>query len=208
MRTVKYFKESSFGPITLYTGKRGSGLTLGAIIRIVQASRSKKAPRIVANCTLRGLSYEYITPEVFPSKAQSYLEERHLLLLDSGYNYYSSRTILSRPATNFFNLLRKSNSKAIFTTSMGLEVIDRSIRDLVTDIVLVSRKDPRSQTLELIHLRQGTKTVWATNEESGKKERYTKIYWKPLSKCIVRETERYWKYYNTKMQLGTKLTWE
>lgn len=41
------------------------------------------------------------------------------------------------------------------------------------------------------------KTVKYFNEEAGKKERCTKFYWKPVSRCVVKRSVKYWKYYNT-----------
>lgn len=197
IRTVKYFKESSFGPITLYTGRMGSGLTLGAVIRIVRASKSKTPPRIVANCKLKGLDYEYIGLEGFLNKVEEYLKGNYLLLFDSGYSYFASRINVSRILVQFFTLLRKTNNKAILTTSGGLEVIDKSIRVLVTDMVGVSSKFPKSQKLNLIHYRLSTRTTWCENKETGKMERCTQFYWKPISRCIVRRSGKYWKYYTT-----------
>lgn len=197
IRTVKYFKESSFGPITLYTGRMGSGLTLGAVIRIVRASRSKNPPRIVANCTLKGLEYEHIGLEKFLNNIEEYLKGNYLFLFDSGYSYFASRINVSRILVQFFTLLRKTNNKAILTTSGGLEVIDKNIRVLVTDMIGVSSRFPKSQKLSLTHYRLSPRTVWVMNLDTGKKERCTQFYWTPISRCIVKRSGRYWKYYTT-----------
>jgi hypothetical protein len=193
---VKYFKESSFGPITLYTGRRGSGLTLGAVIRLVRASKSKKPPNLVANCSLKHLSYKPMDRS-FVSNLTTHLEGSNLFLFDSGYSYFASRVNLSRVYAQFFNSLRKRHSKAILTTSMGLDVIDRSIRDLVTDLVLVSSDLPRKGPLYLLHCRLSSRTVWSLNGETGKKERCMELYWKPISRCEVKRVGRYFKYYDT-----------
>lgn len=195
IRTVKYFRESSFGPMTIHTGKMGSGLTLGAVIRIVQASKSKSPPVIVANCTLKGLHYEHITPEDFVVNMERYLAGNYLLLLDSGYSYFSSRANISRALVHFFKLLGHSKSKAILTTSMGLQVIDKGIRGQVTDMVSIYSKFPKSQKVSLIHYRLSTRIIWAENEDTRKMERLEQFYWKPISRCIVKRSGRYWRYY-------------
>jgi len=199
VKVVKYFRESSFGPITLYTGRMGSGLTLGAVMRMVKASKGKNPPGLVSNCTLNGLNYEPINYAKFIENIDRYLSGHYLLLFDSGYSYFASRIRLSRVLVQFFGLLRKGNSKAILTTSSGLEVIDKGIRDQVTDIVFVSKRFPRTQKVTFTHYRRSIRTVWAENTETRKMERCTELYWKPISRCLVKRSGKYWKYYDTTM---------
>lgn len=197
VKTVKYFKESGFGPVTLYTGRMASGLTLGAVIRMVRASKSKNPPTLVANCTLKGLDYEHINVEKFIERANEYLRGHYLILLDSGYSYFASRINLSRILTSFFQLLRKGDSKAILTTHSGLSVIDKGIRDQITDIVTVARLLPRKQMFQFTHHKKKPFSWVGLDEETGKWKRFTELRWTPISRCIVKRAGRYWRYYNT-----------
>lgn len=196
VKTVKYFKESSFGPLTLYTGRMGSGLTLGAVIRMVRASKSKNPPRLVANCTLKEIEYERLNMVDF----NKYLQQGpFLILFDSGYQYFASHArSFSIIHVQFFRNLRHSNSKAILTTSQGPKIIDRAIRDEITDIVYISGTLPiKGQKLILTHAARRMRNVWALNTETNKKERVNEFYWKVISRCIIKRAGRFWKHYVT-----------
>jgi len=194
VKKVKYFKYNTFGPVTLYTGRMGSGLTLGAVIQIVKASSSRNPPTIASNTTLRYLDYKQLAVE----DIESYTESPHLFLFDSPYGKLSASRHASRESTLWcylFSMLRKSSSRAILTSSMGLQVFDRRIRSLVTDIMFVRSLFSRHQKLQLTHYKLLPRSVWTTID--GKKVRERVLKWVPVAVCELKRTGRYWKYYNT-----------
>ncbi len=188
MKEVKYFRYSSFGPITLNTGRMGSGLTLSAVIRLVKSQQEENPPKIVSNAHLNGLDFSLPDPE----KIEDYLSSTHLLLFDSGYQYFSaSRRAPTKEAViweAFFRVLHNSRSKAIFTTSSGFETLSPTIRRLVSDVVLVRSNFRRNRKLELYHYK-----VDPTNPKL-KKDQLALI---PISKCVVKRASRYWWIYDT-----------
>lgn len=180
MRQVKYFKYSYFGPITLYTGKMGSGLTLAAIIQIVKTSQSKSPPIIVSNAHLNGIEYELLDE----TKLMDYTEKPHLFLLDSSYRYLDCRQHMTKQNAlwcYFLAQLRKRNSQVILTSSIGLSSLDKRIRDLVSSIVVVESHFWIDQTIQLTH--------------------YKALPWgnfKLAAVCEVKRAGKYWKYYDTR----------
>jgi len=195
VKTVKYFKESSFGPITLYTGRMGSGMTLGAVMRMVRASKSKRPPKLIANCTLIDLEYERLNLVNFNRYLQG---GPSLILFDSGYRYFASRASLAYIHISFFQNLRHSKSKAILTTSQGPMVIDRAIRDQITDVVFVKSNLPlKGQKLILTHAKLAIRSIWAKNISTGRKERHSEFYWKAVSRCIIKRAGKYFQHYST-----------
>lgn len=191
MKEVKYFRYSDFGPITLNTGRMGSGLTLSAVIRLVKSQLGENPPKIVSNAHLNGLDFSLPDSD----RVEEYLNSPHLLLFDSGYQYFSPGRTATREQIReynvweeFFKSLHSSKSKAIFTTSIGFEALSPTIRRLVSDAVLVRSNFCRNRKLELYH--------YKVDPTSLKTNRYQPTL-VPISRCTVKRANRYWWIYDT-----------
>ncbi len=109
----------------------------------------------------------------------------------------SSMQRLSKKSMLFSYLISMSRKLGIkfILNSHQLETLDSRIRDSITDIVQC-KFIPR-QRLLLKHSKLAYKTVWGLNEETGKGERCTKWFYKPVSECLLKRVGKYYKYFDT-----------
>ncbi len=191
MKRVKFFKYSDFGPVTCYLGPIGSGLTLGSVIHLVRS----KASKIYSNIHLFHLPSQIL--DLAPIVENFYLSQDLTIFVDNTDIVTSSMQRLSKKSMLFSYLISMSRKLGIkfILNSHQFETLDSRIRDSITDIVQC-KFIPR-QRLLLKHSKLAYKTVWGLNEETGKGERCTKWFYKPVSECLLKRVGKYYKYFDT-----------
>ena len=198
-RLVKFFKYNKFGPVVVYEGTLGSGTTLGGVIHVVKS----KPKKILSNIHLLDVpNYEPLDILKFLEKPEE--ASYSTLLLDDGYFYLTSRRTPSKENKLWAYTLsqcRKLAIKVIITTQ-NFTFLDKRIRYMVTDRILTSIPNG-TRKLELRHYKLLPKKVWVnhvTEDEFGLKTGphwETVMKWTLVATCILKRTNKYFKYYDT-----------
>jgi len=185
---VEYFKYSTFGNVTAYISDIGQGRTLASVIQLV-----KTKPKILySNAHLFGLDYTYQ-----PFDEQVVLDDlkNATIFTDMTDMIFDSR-LNQHHAVSHSLLTHASKYKLKFIlNATKMKHLDINIRQTITDVVFCEFIP--KQRLHLIHCKMAAKSVWQVNPETGIRERTMQMYLKPISQCLLRHVDKYFKYYNT-----------
>jgi hypothetical protein len=195
MKQVKYFKYSTFGRVTCYTGPMAGGLTLGAVIQIVK--QGKGFSNVLYSDATFPQSDKFRPIIALPFTPDVMANVRNSTVFLDFVDRFTDRSTVTKEARLFFywmQYLRKFNMRLIFTTHY-LEYIDRAVRDSITTMI-GCKYDSISNVVTLVRFKMLPKTAWEIDITTGKRRRTTRLVWTPISYVKI-PARKYFKYYNT-----------